>query len=543
MLLRGMEEIMCFFFKIPSGAVPPLKEQPSAMKRDISRIFTVPEEREVEVDQTENSTVSSVHRSVGASISPSDSAVAAQLSSMCTTPTKEAYLSKVLHGEALSICSKTNSDEVEAQTLTANDKADLAVPSKVQDVMNLDTSQSEKLKKRRSKASDFIMNCRKSGIHSLSLNDLQQNSRLASSRVPMRCYSFGLPKLTEDMTNGSGDYSPTNSMPSGRHFYNTLCDPLHPVFRYDGLPVSRSLYNETLARHYQLLDMERSDDSSPRADTISFSTHHLATSVTKKSDTKTEKDDITNSTVLNPGQNCGKCINDDTEFCSNENEHAPPQQMGQIGMTPSKQEVYRRSLSLPLKTMITNDYENGDIRERSTSYTAGVLESPAVKTRNMGLPITPLMSKLSSLAIEEKTSGFCSRDTTPGEFRDLSFPANSDNSSVPEISRRKVISEKRETELEQEEGSECTEAAISAVLYLFGHHNMSLFLLLEETLGQDPQLMHCLVSTLELQYDCSVVGLLTSTFTFFQEDRCSQKGSYAELHQEVSLLRRLCIIN
>jgi hypothetical protein len=78
-------------------------------------------------------------------------------------------------------------------------------------------------------------------------------------------------------------------------------------------------------------------------------------------------------------------------------------------------------------------------------------------------------------------------------------------SSVPEFTRRKVIRAKREAKLEQEEGSECAEAARDAVLYLFGQQNMSLFLLYEEALGKDPQLIHCLVSTLELQYDCSIV--------------------------------------
>ncbi|PNF36782.1 hypothetical protein B7P43_G11166 [Cryptotermes secundus] len=463
------------------------------MKRDISRIFTVPEEGEGEVDQTENFTAPSANGSIEA-VSPSDDIVAVQLSSKCTTPTKEVHLRKVLHGKALSICSKTSGDEVEAQTLTAKDKVDLTVPSKIENVMNSDTCPSEKPKKKRSKASYFLMNNCESDVHSLSLNDLQQSSRLASKRVPLRCYSFGLPRLTQDMTDDSGDYSPTKNLPSGKHFYNTICDPLHPVFRSDGLPISRSLYNETLARHYQLLDMERSNESSPRGDSVSLSTH-LMSSTTMKSDTETEEHDITSSTVSEPRQSDDKSITDHTEFCSNENEPAPAQKMGQIGMNPSKQEIYRRSLSLPLKTMITNDYANEDIRERSTSYTAGILESPVVKTRNMGLPITPLMSKLSSLAIEEKTSGFCSRDTTPGEFRDLSFPGNSDTSSVPEFTRRKVVSEKREAELEEEEGSECAEAARDAVLFLFGQQNMSLFLLLEEALGQDPQLIHCLWQT------------------------------------------------
>lgn len=482
------------FFKIPSGAVPPPKEALSAMKRDVSRIFTVPEEVEVEVHQAEECTAPSVSTSVAASTSPTDTIVALQLNSKCTTPTNEVHLSKVLHGKALSICSRTNGDEVEAQTLTENDKADVAVPHNVQDVMNLQTCPRGTPKKRY-RASNFVMNYCKSDVHSLSLNDLQQNSRLSSNRVPMRCYSFGLPRLTEDMTSGSGDYSPTNNVPSGKHFYNTICDPLHPVFRYDGLPVSRSLYNETLARHYQLLDMEGTDEWSPRADTLTFSTQ-LASSTTMKSDTKTEECDIASSAVLKPGPTGGESVAGHTEFCSGEDELVPTQQMGHIGKTPSKQEVYRRSLSLPLKTMTTTDYENDDVRERSTSYTAGVLNSPVVKTRNIGLPITPLMSKLSSLAIEESTSGFCSHDTTPSELRDPSFPAKSETNNVPEVTRRKNISEKRQTELDQEDGNECAAAARSAVFYLFGHHNMSLFLILEEALEQDPQLIHCLVSTL-----------------------------------------------
>jgi hypothetical protein len=67
---------------------------------------------------------------------------------------------------------------------------------------------------------------------------------------------------------------------------------------------------------------------------------------------------------------------------------------------------------------------------------------------------------------------------------------------VPEFTKRKVISEKREAELEPEDSNECAEAPKDAVLYLCGQQNMSLLLLLEEGLGQDPDVIHCLVSTL-----------------------------------------------
>lgn len=456
------------------------------MKRDVSRIFTVPEEREGEVDQAEDCTVTSETGSMEhGRVSLCDNGVIIQASSPCSTPMKD--LNKLLHGKALSICSKSNGDEVKMQTVTANDKCDLTVQGKVQDTISSQNHQTEKSIKKKFKASHFLVNYGGNRVHSLSLNDLQQNPQISCNRIPIKCYGFGLPRLTQDMVDDSNECSSTKDFPTGKNFYNTISDPLHPVFRCDGLPISRSLYNEKLAHHYQLLEMERSDESSPGGGMSRNSFNNLVSSAAVTYDTKPDYDTIS-STVLKPEQNA-KSNTDNAELCSIKEEPVDRQQT-----TSSKQEAYRRSLSLPLKTIITNDYENGDMRERSTSYTAGVLESPRVKTRIVGLPITPLMSKLSSLAIEEKTSGFCSHDTTPSEFQDLNFPGTSDVNSVLEFTRQKVTSRKREPELEQEDSSECAEAPRSAVLYLCGQQSMSLFLLLEEGLGQDPDLIHCLVS-------------------------------------------------
>ena len=459
------------------------------MKRDVSRIFTVPEEREGEADQAEDFTVTSDTGSMEhGGVSLCDNDVIIQASSTCSTPMKDLHLNKLLHGNALSICSKTDGDELKMQTVTANNKRDLAVPGKVQDTISSETRQTEKSKKKKFKASNFLVNYCENGVRSLSLNELQQNPQISCNRIPIKYYGFGLPRLTQDMMDDSNEYSSMKDFPTGKNFYNTICDPLHPVFRCDGLPISRSLYNEKLAHHYQLLDMERSVESSPGGGMSRNSVNNLVSSASVRYDTKPEDCDTLSSTGLKLEQNGDKSNTDNGELCSIKEAPIDQQQM------TSRQELYRRSLSLPLKTIITNDYENEDMRERSTSYTAGVLESPTVKTRIVGLPITPLMSKLSSLAIEEKTSGFCSRDTTPGELRDLNFPGSSDVSSVLEFTRRKVTGRKREAELEQEDSSECAEALRSAVLYLCGQQSMSLFLLLEEGLGQDPDLIHCLVS-------------------------------------------------
>lgn len=459
------------------------------MKRDVSRIFTVPEEREGEADQAEDFTVTSETGSMEhGGFSLCDNGVTIQESSKCSTPIKDVHFNKLLHGEALSICSKSNGDEVKMQTVTANNKCDLTVQGKVQDTKSSETHQTEKSIKKKFKASNFLVNYCENRVHSLSLNDLQQNPQISCNRIPIKYYGFGLPRLTQDMVDDCNEYSSMKDFPTSKNFYNTISDPMHPVFRCDGLPISRSLYNEKLAHHYQLLDMERSDESSPGGGMSRNSFNNLVSSAAVRYDTKPENYDTLSSTELKLDQNVDKSNTDNAELCTVKEEPVDQQQT-----TSSKQEVYRRSLSLPLKTIITNDYENGDMRERSTSYTAGVLESATVKTRIVGLPITPLMSKLSSLAIEEKTSGFCSRDTTPGEFRDLNFPGTSDISNVLEFTRRKVTSRKREPELEREDSSECAETPRTAVLYLCGQQSMSLFLLLEEGLGQDPDLIHRLV--------------------------------------------------
>ncbi|KAJ8926607.1 hypothetical protein NQ314_021016 [Rhamnusium bicolor] len=67
---------------------------------------------------------------------------------------------------------------------------------------------------------------------------------------------------------------------------------------------------------------------------------------------------------------------------------------------------HRKSLTLPLKSL-SIDSEQQSIE-------------PLVNRRySSGVQLTPLMSKLSMLAFEERSSGFCSKDTTPCDFRGL----------------------------------------------------------------------------------------------------------------------------
>ncbi|PSN32219.1 hypothetical protein C0J52_17011 [Blattella germanica] len=442
--------------KVLSGKTQTPKDPVTAMKRDISRIFTVPEEKEGETEQAEEDS-SSPHEN-GADHMPSSTFnimkefdTSSFISSNLPTPMREINVNKILHAKVMSICSKNKDSDVDASKEVS---AKRGLFSKAKEGVSLYSCPPEKPKRRKPKSTNFLVNYCESDVRSSSLNDLQQNPRNVSNRVPMRYYSFGLPRVTSDMTDDNSDYSPVRNIPMGKHFYNTISDPLHPVFRCDGLPISRSLYNENLARHYQLLDLERSDESSP-GDISKLSFTNLLTSVDEIMDLQENEINDQNGEV----PIVEKPVEVQPEISLTEEKEEPEAEKEE---EKQPELVYRRSLSLPLKTM-TSDYEDEEMRRRSTSYTAGVLESPAVRTKTLGgLQLTPLMSKLSLLAMEEKTSGFCSRDTTPGEFKDLSFPGSTYASSVAEQTRKKIDAEKRDVEMEQEENGDSTDNLISS---------------------------------------------------------------------------------
>ncbi|KAK5640452.1 hypothetical protein RI129_011263 [Pyrocoelia pectoralis] len=122
-------------------------------------------------------------------------------------------------------------------------------------------------------------------------------------------------------------------------------------------------------------------------------------------------------------------------------------------MTPLKSKENRKSLTLPLKSL-TSETENS------------ILNRP-----NGGVQLTPLMSKLSLLAMEDRSSGFCSKDTTPGECRDVRFTPSQTNYSF--LTRRKSsVSE-----------DYVPDATLSkAVLFICGQQDMVMGVLLEESI-------------------------------------------------------------
>jgi len=167
-------------------------------------------------------------------------------------------------------------------------------------------------------------------------------------------------------------------------------------------------------------------------------------------------------------------------------------------------------MSLPLKPLnIATQVQNGDDRRKSTSECSGGNSCEFPQRRKLdGLQLTPLMSKLSLLA-DERTSGFCSRETTPSEFRDLSgFSGGATTATMAtstttnQLIRQKLESVEKETSdgedeldddwINKDESAVCLE---KTELFLCGYQNMVLVLLMKNGTANNPELIHTLVST------------------------------------------------
>lgn len=164
-------------------------------------------------------------------------------------------------------------------------------------------------------------------------------------------------------------------------------------------------------------------------------------------------------------------------------------------------------MSLPLKPLnVVAEVQNGDDRRKSTSECGGNSYDFPQRRKLDGLQLTPLMSKLSLLA-DERTSGFCSRDTTPSEFRDLSGFSGGAATTITatttmnHLMRQKLESvEKEASEGEDELDEDWVNKDDPAVclekteLFLCGYQNMVLVLLMENGTANNPDLIHALVS-------------------------------------------------
>lgn len=437
------------------------------MKRDTSRIFTVPEETELDSSQYNDNN----HYIPSVPLTAYNSPVKRKQESkpdrpkctnpltpsVCSTPLKD--VNRVLHGNVMLICNTNEDANIETAEEREEIKANVDdIPDVVKEALRckrLNKLRNVPPKKKVIKRKEFTKK-------SLSMHDLELSVNVYSNRISVRPYGLGLPSLKQGV---SPETSPQKKLACKKQ-YHTITDPCYPVFRCDGLPVSMSLYEQYISSHYEELT-DDTDNTVNRNDFLASLSNRCHVN------NETNNCDTTSKGNLEKLNSCREIKLDNK----------------------AKQETYRRSMSLPLKPLNISD---NDDRQKSASECGNTYDFLQKKKLD-GLQLTPLMSKLSLLA-DERTSGFCSRETTPSEFRDLSGFSTATNQMI----KQKLEAVNKETGSDGEDELEedwvttskdeiCLEAS---ELFLCGHQNMVLVLLMESGTANNPDLIHTLVSTL-----------------------------------------------
>lgn len=226
------------------------------------------------------------------------------------------------------------------------------------------------------------------------------------------------------------DLSPKKSKNDRR--CKTITDPTFPVFKSNGCSVSMPYYYYYINRDVAMVEKELENENNDKA-FINF-------------------DSCPNSKTAKAVPN---------NVAKSENEDLPKKAV-------KYNREHRKSLTLPLKSLSTE--------------LESVTETAVSRRYSSGVQLTPLLSKLSILAFEEKSSGFGSRDQTPCDYRGLtptqtnfSFPYNK-------------YKQKEMNKIEDDGVShKCT-------LFVCGQQDIVLTILLTECGSQDQQAIKRLVS-------------------------------------------------
>lgn len=210
----------------------------------------------------------------------------------------------------------------------------------------------------------------------------------------------------------------------------TITDPTFPVFNADGTVVSSSLYNQTIINDLETAKNELSKNQYNNNKSEPFKNFDsLPTTI------ETPKEDII------------------------------------IREKPAKtNQEKRKSLTLPLKSLS----EDNTDKQASPSFTGG-------RKFSGGVQLTPLMSRLSMLALEERSSGFGSQTTTPGDFRGVT--PTQQNFPFPYKKAKDARNGKCQ--------NDC--ALHKCVLFVCGQQDIVLTMLLREECCQSPEVINKLV--------------------------------------------------
>lgn len=259
--------------------------------------------------------------------------------------------------------------------------------------------------------------------------------------------------------------------------YRTITDPTNPVFNSMGQPISRYLYDEIL------------NYNSEQEMLIVKNSNIL---------TKSKQFDQT----LSNNVNCDRDSISKATNVKNENLPTIPKSVEKPPL-PSNNSNNRKSLTLPLKSLTSSNTDCTNASEAKVNQTVAAA-NPTTETNLMdkleqrkkftGIQLTPLISKLSFLAMnDERSSGFSSWDTTPGI--ELATPIDG-----TKLFRRRSSIKAEDTEQvsanvdTQSVNIDCDENDLKKVeLFICGQNNMTMLLLIEEGYGQKQEIVQSMV--------------------------------------------------
>lgn len=272
-----------------------------------------------------------------------------------------------------------------------------------------------------------------------SLTDLQDSLKKISRRLSIRPFGIGLTKLNKSELDAvEMDDIEIDDVES--RIYRTITDPTYPVFNSDGAPISKYLFQEFLERQEAL--------------------KHKANEINESILTIDGFDsEMKDSPVRHPNEPDAVPIPEST-----------PLQPNKI------------ALNLPLKSL---SFDSNTLNESVVAST-NIFELPAQRKKRSGIQLTPLMTKLSILAMnDERSSGFSSWDTTPGV--ELATP--SDGTKM--LRRRSSV--KCEDVVDINDDRNLNNQRQRVEMFICGQQNMTLVLLLEENSCQKREIVQAMV--------------------------------------------------
>lgn len=266
--------------------------------------------------------------------------------------------------------------------------------------------------------------------------------------------------------------------------YRTITDPTYPVFNSFGKPISRFLFDE-------IANQQNENEINAKNLNINF-----------------------NSFDEQP-----QTIRNDLKSADNEMKVEKAIKSLEKSPMPPNNNINRKSLSLPLKSLTSNSDTknnlNSAIVPSDTANTKNIFDKPEERRKLTGIQLTPLITKLSILAMsEDRSNSFSTWDTTPGI--ELATPLE----SVKLFRRRSSIkgdeTDQVRCSIENKSSSECSndDGDLRRVeLFICGQNNMTMLLVMKENFGQKHEHIQAMVR-LEFVFIIFILSFFSREFFF-----------------------------